>query len=191
MRKFVAMVLAFLMLCTLLTGCEDVLSTPIIHGKESVPNPAYAKIFTDHNLIDRPHRFSDLDSAAFVKVYDIGLIEKLEFGYRSYFIEEVKELVNTLYFPITGMDKAQQEALAVEVEGMLAIYMELDFCSYKIGTGDSFYTVQLHFTDLNERANAKMLCELGLAGGGVGLGILSMKKTEEHLIANGYVPDTL
>ena len=93
MRKLVAMVLAFLMLCTLLTGCEDVLSTPIIHGKEPVPNPAYAKIFTDHNLIDRPHRFSDLDSAAFVKVYDIGLIEKLEFGYRSYFIEEVKELV--------------------------------------------------------------------------------------------------
>ena len=146
-------------------------------------NSDYSEIFTSRNIVEMPAMFMMLDSAAFATVDQDGMIEKLEFGYKD---DVIKEMVNTLYFPISGMDDAEKNALDAAVKENLSGYIAVDFCSASYNMGNLYYTVTLHFTELDIAENIQKMSEFGILTG-EGADRLSMTETENSLVAAGYV----
>lgn len=142
----------------------------------------YSEIFTSRNIVEMPAMFMRLDSAAFAAVDQDGMIEKLEFGYKD---DVIKEMVNTLYFPISGMDDTEKNALKAMVKENLSGYLAVDFCSASYNMGNLYYTVSLHFTDLDVAENIQKMSEFGILSAD-GADCLSMAQTESNLIAGGY-----
>ena len=145
-------------------------------------NGEYSEIFTSRNIVEMPAMFMMLDSAAFAAVDQDGIIEKMEFGYKD---DVIKEMVNTLYFPISGMDDTEKSALEAMVKENLSGYLAVDFCTTSYNMGNLYYTVSLHFTDLDVAENIQKMSEFGILAGN-GADRLSMAQTESNLIAGGY-----
>ena len=146
-------------------------------------NETYTEIFNSRYIVEMGTMFRGLDSAAFATVDQDGMIEKLEFGYKD---DVIKEMVNTLYFPISGMDDAEKNALDAAVKENLSGYIAVDFCSASYNMGNLYYTVTLHFTELDIAENIQKMSELGILTGD-GADRLSMTETENSLVTAGYV----
>ena len=194
MKKIAALLLAALMLCGILAGCGSSGGSSAIPTfpvnptteptTEATVNPEYEEIFTSRFIVDMPPFFLMLDSAAFAMVSEeTGMIEKMEYGYKD---DIVKELINTVYYPISEMTDDEKTQLDTGVQEALAGYTELSFCDANFNMGNSYYTVKLHFTDLDTIENVKALSDLGLVTGDDS-GLISMKESESGLLAAGYI----
>ena len=193
MKKLTAILLAALTLCALLAGCGDSGSsggssyvpnnTTTEPTTEATVNPEYEELFTSRYIVEMPPLFLMMDSAAFATVNDEGMIEKMEYGYKD---DVVKEMINTLYYPISEMTEDQKTLLDSSVKEALASYTDLSFCEASFDMGNSYYTVKLHFTGLDTAENVKALSDLGLVTGDTS-GLISMKESETALLANGYI----
>lgn len=143
----------------------------------------YSEIFSSRNIVEMPAMFMMLDSSAFASVSEDGIIEKLEFGYEN---DNIKEMVNTLYYPISDMDDTQKNALDAAVKENLAAYSMVDFCSVSYDIGNLYYTATVHFSELDSAENIQKMSEFGILTGNEA-DYLSMTETESNLLAAGYV----
>lgn len=196
MKKLIAILLATMMLGALLTGCGSSSSsggsgyTPVITTTQptteptlDIPSAAYNEIFISRNIIEMPPMFFMMDASAFASVSAEGMIEKMEYGHKD---DIVKELINSLYYPISEMTDDQKTLLDSGVKEALASYTALSFCEATYDMGDSYYIVSLHFTDLDNTDHVKTLSDLGLVTGDDS-GLISMKESEASLLESGYV----
>lgn len=143
----------------------------------------YDKIFYDRNIVHFSAEFPELESASFAGANDEeGIVDCMEFGYTSDF---VITMVETCYFSLEG---CTEEDIALFDEDMRASYGEYeehDFCKVAYSITDSYYVLRLEFTDLNNVENCRQLAEWDILDKGSAL--VSISKTEEKLLSQGYV----
>ena len=146
-------------------------------------NDAYTEIFSSRYIVEMGAMFLGLDSAEFAIVRDDDMIEKIQYGYED---DIIKEMINTLYYPVSDMDDTQKSALEAGVKENLAAFTASDFCFVTCNMGNLYYTVELHFTALDSAENLQKMYEFGLISES-GADYISMKQTEAGLIMEGYV----
>lgn len=149
----------------------------------SADNSAYTDIFMSRNIVDMSSIFTTMDTAAFANVDDEGTVEKLEYAYED---DSVKEFVNVVYYPISNMTEAQKLALDNSVKSNCASMEEAQFCTVSYNMGNNYYSVTLHFTDLDKTENIQKLHDYGMLVG-EGVNKISMSETESNLLSGGYV----
>lgn len=158
---------------------EDVVS----ESTGSADNSAYTDIFMSRNIVDMTSIFTSLDTMAFASVSDEGTVEKLEYAYED---DIILEFVNVVYYPITNMTEDQKLALDNSMKANFATMEEADFCTVSYNMGNNYYSVTLHFTDLDVAANIQKLHDFGMLTG-EGANKISMSETESNLLSGGYV----
>lgn len=152
-------------------------------SNDDAPSTAYSEIFSGRHIIDTPTIFFMMDSSAFAAVDGEGVVEKLEFGYKD---DMIKQMVDTVYYPISDMDDEQKSAMDAAVREGFAAYEAVDFCKVSYSMDNFNYKVVIHFTDLDSSENVQKMIEFGLVSGEEADGF-SMEKTEDDLLAAGYV----
>ena len=157
--------------------------TNVPNVSNATANETYTEIFNSRYIVEMGALFRGLDSAEFAIVRDGDMIEKLQYGYEN---DIIKEMINTLYYPVSDMDDAQKSGLDATVKENLAACTSADFCSVTYNMGNLYYTVELHFTDLDSSENLQKMYEFGLINES-GANYISMQQTEANLIADGYV----
>lgn len=155
------------------------------NSSSSAVNSEYTEIFSSRNIVDGVEGFLMLDSATFAKVDEIGMIDKLEYGYDG---DVVKEMVNTIYFPISDYTEAQKNELDTTIKEEFSELENLNCCTMSYNTGNNYYVITVKFTDLDNLDNVQALQELDeITMYGPSNSLISMKNTEESLLADGYV----
>ena len=146
-------------------------------------NSAYSDIFMSRNIVDMTSIFTSLDTMAFASASDDGTIEKLEYAYED---DTIKEMIDVVYYPVSDMTEDQKTALDNSVKTNFASMEEADFCTVSYNMGNNYYSVTLHFTDLDVAENIQKMHEFGMLEG-TGANKISMSETESNLLSNGYV----
>lgn len=154
------------------------ITTPTMASKE------YEQIFSSRAIVDSPPAFNMLESTAFAKVDD-GMVEKLEFGYEKE-TDIVKEMENTLYYPIGELTDGQKNDFDAMMKAEFADIEKLDFCEIDYNIGLNYYRITVTFKNLDNLDNANTIYEIENLIDNKGT-LISMKKTEENLLSNGYV----
>lgn len=148
------------------------------------PNAEYTAIFTDHNIVEAPAVFIGLDSRAFAIVDEDGMIEKMEFGYDG---DKIKELVDTIYYPISGLTEDVISALDDTFRETFAPAEELDCCTVTYEQTADYYIITVHSIDLNNIVNLTELSDVGVVTYDGFATYLSIDVTADNLISQGYV----
>lgn len=154
------------------------ITTPTMASKE------YEQIFSSRAIVDSPPAFNMLESTAFAKVDD-GMVEKLEFGYEKE-TDIVKEMENTVYYPIGELTDGQKNDFDAMIREEFADMEKLDFCEIDYNIGYNYYCITATFKNLDNMDNANAVYEIENLIDNKGK-LISMKKTEENLLSNGYV----
>ena len=152
-------------------------------NNSSADNSAYTDIFMSRNIVDMSSIFTTMDTVAFANVSDEGTVEKLEYAYEN---DAIKEFVNVVYYPVSEMTEDQKLALDNSMKANFASMEEADFCTVSYNMGNNYYSVTLHFTDLDKTENIQKLHSFGMLTG-EGVNKISMSETESNLLSGGYV----
>lgn len=152
-------------------------------NNSSADNSAYADIFLSRNIVDMTSIFTSLDTMAFANVSDEGTVEKLEYAYED---DTIKEMVDVVYYPVSDMTEDEKLALDSSMKTNCASMEEADFCTVSYNMGNNYYSVTLHFTDLDKTENIQKLHDFGMLTG-EGANKISMSETESNLLSGGYV----
>lgn len=144
---------------------------------------SYEEVFSSRNIIDSPASFLMLDSASFVIASADGMVEKLEFGYED---DIVKEMVNTVYYPISGMTAEEVETIDSSMRTAFSVYESEEFCSVSYNALSDYFVITINFTSLDNAENVQKLGELGMLTG-TNVTVISMSETESGLVSNGYL----
>ncbi|MBQ2923491.1 MAG: zinc ribbon domain-containing protein [Tyzzerella sp.] len=146
-------------------------------------NSAYTDIFMSRNIVDMSSIFTTMDTAAFANVSEEGTVEKLEYAYED---DTVKEFVDVVYYEVADMTEDQKIALDNTMKNNCASMEETDFCTVSYNMGNNYYSVTLHFKDLDKTENIQKLYDFGMLVG-EGVSKISMSETESNLLSGGYV----
>lgn len=144
---------------------------------------SYEEVFSYRNIIDSPAIFMMLDSASFVLASPDGMVEKLEFGYED---DMVKEMVNTVYYPITGLSAEEVDAIDSSMRTAFSTYESDGFCTVSYNSLSDYYVITIKFTSLDKAENVKKMGEYGMLTG-TDVTVISMSETESGLINSGYI----
>lgn len=162
---------------------EDQEDDIVSDNNSSADNSAYTDIFMSRNIVDMTSIFTSLDTMAFASVSDEGTVEKLEYAYED---DTIKEFVNVVYYPVSEMTEDQKLALDNSMKANCAAMEEADFCTVSYNMGNNYYSVTLHFTDLDKAENIQKLSDFGMLTG-EGVNRISMSETESSLLSGGCV----
>ena len=158
--------------------------TEVATEKDDTPNPEYLAIFSENNIIDSPTLFIGLDVRTFASVDEDGMIEKMEFAYDG---DVIKELVDTIYYPISEYSKEVVDVIDESMRESFASADALDYCTIEYKITDDYYITTIHSTQLDNVANlATLSAEEVLSYNGFAA-FLSMEETANNLAAQGYI----
>lgn len=143
----------------------------------------YNRVFWNRHIVHSSALFPNLDDAAFVVADDeIGMVHCMEFGYSG---DIVMAMTETAYFPLEGYTEEERVRLIKGMRESYAEYDGYDFCTINSWETDSYYAVQLEYTDLNKPENRKKVIEWGMLEENAAY--VSLDKTEKTLLSQGYV----
>ena len=166
------------------TTSDDSSYSSDISAITDTPNAEYTAIFTDNNIIEAPAVFIGLDSRAFAIIDDDGMIEKMEFGYDG---DKIKELVNTIYYPIGDYTDDVITVLDETFRETFAPAEELDCCTVTYEQTADYYIITVHSIDLNNISNLTKLSDAGVITYDGFAAYLSIDVTADNLTSQGYV----
>lgn len=143
----------------------------------------YNRVFWNRHIVHSSALFPNLDDAAFAIVdKQTGLVHCMEFGYSG---DIVMAMTETAYFPLEGYTEEERVRLIKGMRESYAEYDGYDFCTINSWETDSYYAVQLEYTDLNKPENRKKVIEWGMLEENAAY--VSLDKTEKTLLSQGYV----
>ncbi|MBQ7801333.1 MAG: zinc-ribbon domain-containing protein [Oscillospiraceae bacterium] len=148
-------------------------------------NSAYTEIFSSRYIVEdmAPSSMLLLDTNSYAIVYDYGGVERMLFGYSN---DKVLQLVDTLYYPVSGYTEDQLAQLETTLKDYYAIYEQLSFCTVTYTQGTSYYKIVMTMTDLDKSANIQALSGTDLLTT-AGADWISMSQSESDLLASGFV----
>lgn len=143
-------------------------------------NPAYNAIFEGTNIIHSKPFFM-MDTASFAKKDSEGVIICTDYGYKN---DEVKEMAETMYVPVSGLTDTEKTAFEKNVrekysylEGKSAITV-----SYVMRT--NYLIVTVTYSGLDLSSNRAQMVEVGILESNIPV---SMAKSEQAQISAGAV----
>lgn len=152
--------------------------------KAPVENPEYTEVFTSRNIVDTPALFRTEETSAIVSVDDEGMIEKIEFGHED---DVIKEMCDTIYYPISEYTDAQIEAIDEAMRETMSAADELDFCTVSYTTTDNYYIVTIDSDNLDSAVNLQLLSDAGALSYDGFATTLSLEATVENFLNQGYI----
>lgn len=170
MKKILSAIIALMMTLALLTGAAF------------AENTSYDDIFTSRMIFRVDSMFFMLDYYGYAIAMPDGVIDCNEYGVNGNVIEE---WVETMYFPIEGMNEEEIAVLDYNIQMSFAGVASEDFCEASYEVMNNYYKVLIRFTDLDVHANVHKLAEYGFVASGVdylGIGV-----TEQNLMSQGYL----
>lgn len=145
----------------------------------------YNRVFWNRHIVHSSALFPNLDDAAFVVADDeIGMVHCMEFGYSG---DIVMAMTETAYFPLEGYTEEERVRLIKGMRESYAKYGGYDFCTVNSWETDSYYAVQLEYSDLDKPETQQKMIEWGMLEENAEY--VSMEKTEENLLSQGYVKE--
>lgn len=145
-------------------------------------NSEYAEIFSSRNIVEVDQVFL-YDSSAYAKVDAEGMVERMEYGYED---DVVKEMVDTLYYPISGMTDSEKAALSSQLDILEMSVASEGFCSVTRNESFLFYSITFYFKNLEDPQNLQKLIDLGMMTDN-GADCISKSESESALLREGFV----
>lgn len=150
----------------------------------SMVNPDYLEIIESSGIADIDNSFIGLKSNIYVAQIDGGAYEKIEYGYDN---NIVKEVVSSLYYPISNYTESDIDNLAKAIKQQFNSLEQLSFCQIAYSRTDKYYCVTIKIKSLDNYENVKQLSSTEIFGTGMGVGLISMELTEDEMLSSGYV----
>ncbi len=150
----------------------------------SMLNPEYIEIIEKSGIADIDNNFQEFKSNIYLAQLDGGSYEKIEFGYDN---DIVKEVVSSLYYPISNYTEIDIETVDAAMKQQFSSVEQLSFCQVAYSKTDRYYCVTIKIKKLDSYENVKDLSTTGILGLETGVGLISMELTEEELLNTGYV----
>lgn len=168
-----------------------------LRGEEKLPDieddgvvsQAYMQVFEDHGLTVPESDFvnSDMKAAAYALDYDSGMFETMEFVYSN---GRIFDMVNAIYIPVDGLNQTEKYELDASIRENLAPLESVKCCVLELERGPQYYVYKLYYEDLQYQNNIQEMMEAGIVERGPNgetPEIISIKETEDDLLAQGYV----
>ncbi len=149
----------------------------------STPSAEYTAVFNDNNIIVTPSVFIGLDSRAFAMESSDGMIENMEFAYKN---DTIKELIDTIYYPISEYDAEYIDLLDDAMREGFASAEAIECCTVTYDITDDFYIIKIHSTELDNSKNLKALSDAEVITYDGFAMSLSMEDTASALTSQGY-----
>lgn len=146
----------------------------------SAPNPAYELVFSDTGIIHHWESFMN-ETSNFVRKNEEGVIMFFNYGHEG---DVVKESYEIHYFPVSDYDDYQKSSFEKILKTEYASYEALNCCEVTYDTGARYFSVSIHLKDIDKPENYTELYNAGLIDS---LDLISMKRTEQGLIADGAI----
>ena len=140
---------------------------------------AYDEIFNDTNIVHF-QTFFGMDNASYA--YETaGIISCRDYGYKN---DIVKQWIETLYVPVTGLSEDRKAQLQSSLEAEYATYNELSCCTVEYKMGTNYLTVKFTYSNVDQAAQYNELYNAGLMDTNAQI---SMSATEQVMLSKGYV----
>ena len=140
---------------------------------------AYDAIF-ENTYIVHFQTFFGMDNASYA--YETaGIISCRDYGYKN---DIVKQWIETLYVPVTGLSEDGKAQLQSSLEAEYATYNELSCCTVEYKMGTNYLTVKFTYSNVDQAAQYNELYNAGLMDTNAQI---SMSATEQVMLSKGYV----
>lgn len=158
-------------------------STPTTQSTTKLPNSEYMSIFTERNIVEPIDMFFGLESTAFAKVGEDGIVEKMALGYDG---DTVKEMHDIVYLSVADYTDEQKVAFEEQIRKAYAKFEKHEFCTIVYTPSSNYLMVNITFKDVDNKDNIAILEQLGMIAQS-DVDEISVVKTRENLIAGGFV----
>lgn len=146
----------------------------------STTNSAYDAVFEDTYIVHFQAFFS-MDMASFASKQDNGIICCSDYGYKD---DVVKQWVETMYIPVSGLTEAEKVTVENEMKTQFAALDALACCTANYKMGSNYLTVTFTYKDVDQAANYGELYKAGILQSNT---FISMSATEQTLLGQGFV----
>ena len=175
-------------LCAFLIG-KFVIAPSIDPTPEPDPEPSNPSIVTDNGdyeavfegtYIVHFQSMFNLDTASFALKQADGIISCEDYGYED---DIVKQLVETVYIPVSGYDDAQKAELERTTRAEFADIEALSCVSVTYKMSVNYLTVTCTYSDLDKEENYTELYNAGMLNTKT---FISMSETEKDRLNEGF-----
>lgn len=157
-------------------------------GKQSSQNQssadtgsaAYNKILADAYIVHASPVFGKEIASYVIKMSD-GTIVCADLAGQD---DVVKEMVETTYFPVSGLTDAQKKEKENTLKMQMVQLEALSCCSVSYTTSENYLKVTAKFRDLDKQENYSALYHLKINGSNAPM---SMSETEKSYLSQGFV----
>ncbi len=149
-------------------------------SEDAEVNSEYNDILAEAGIVHFKSFFG-LDAASFVTKYDNGNIYCADYGYQN---DIVKQMFETLYVPVSGLDDAAKAELENNAKTEFAKFEAMSCCTVKYEMTNNYFIVTAEYNNLDKKENYVEMYEVGITEEKVPI---SMKLTEESVLADGAI----
>ena len=143
-------------------------------------NPAYDAIFDDTYIVHF-QMFLGMETNSFAMKQADGMIACADYGYKN---DVVKEWVETVYVPVSGLSDAEKVSLESSMRTQFASLDALSCCTVKYNMSLNYLTVTCTYTNVDQAANYGELYKAGILQANTHI---SMSATETALLSQGFI----
>lgn len=146
----------------------------------NVSNSAYDAVFEDTYIVHF-QSFFNMEKASFASKQANGIICCSDYGYKD---DVVKQWVETMYIPVSGLTEAEKAKAENEMKTQFAALDALACCTANYKMGTNYLTVTFTYKDVDQAANYGELYNAGILQTNT---FISMSATESALLSQGFV----
>ncbi|MBQ9846753.1 MAG: hypothetical protein IJO58_02935 [Clostridia bacterium] len=141
---------------------------------------AYDAIFDDTNIVHF-QTFFGMETANFASKQAGNIICCADYGYKN---DVVKQWVETLYVPVTGLSEAGKTQLETSLKTQYATFESLSCCTVEYKMGTNYLTVKFTYSNVDQAAKYNELYNAGILTTNSNI---SISATESTLLNQGFV----
>ncbi|MBQ3183085.1 MAG: zinc ribbon domain-containing protein [Clostridia bacterium] len=145
----------------------------------TVDNGDYEAVFEGTYIVHFQSMFN-MDTASFALKQADGIISCADYGYKD---DIVKQLVETVYIPVSGYDDAQKAELENSMRAEYADIEALSCASVTYKMSVNYLTVTCTYSDLDKEENYTELYNAGMLNTKT---FISMSETEKNRLNEGF-----
>ena len=141
---------------------------------------AYDAIFDDTNIVHF-QTFFGMETASFASKQAGNIICCADYGYKN---DVVKQWVETLYVPVTGLSEDGKTQLETSLKTQYATFESLSCCTVEYKMGTNYLTVKFTYSNVDQAAKYNELYNAGILTTNSNI---SISATESTLLKQGFV----
>ncbi len=186
--RMLAMLVAVVCMIACFAGCS---SAPADAETPEVieHSPEFDAVFAESSIKQVDATFDGMKSSAFVMESDDGMVECFEFGYEG---DKICAYVDTVYLDVAEYSEDERSVLDESMRSAFASVEALDSVEITYGNVGDHYVIEVSVDGLDDVEVLQEVVESGVftltsTGDDSEVTFLSMKQTEDSLVAQGFI----